>query len=173
MNKEVREKLYEMVGHGVTSVSEMRRHLKVYVDTQLFPSASKPSLTDAAYYPSDVTIRIHIYLAQLRLRYSKIDQENLMELVSQWQESYPKDNFDFMPATSNENQPMDEDNINDVQCVEQDDEDEVFSQLITTTNFFFCHQSEFQRHLLYRYGNSLCLLHATYRTTKYFFSFWL
>lgn len=67
------------------------------------------------------------------LRYSKIDQENLMELVSQWQESYPKDNFDFMPATSNENQPMDEDNINDVQCVEQDDEDEVFSQLITTT----------------------------------------
>lgn len=84
------------------------------------------------------------------LRYSKIDQENLMELVSQWQESYPKDNFDFMLATSNENQPMDEDNINDVQCVEQDDEDEVFSQLITTTNFFFCHQSEFQRHLLYR-----------------------
>lgn len=69
VNKEVREKLYEMVGHGVTSVSEMRRHLKVYVDTQLFPSASKPSLTDAAYYPSDVTIRIHIYLAQLRLRY--------------------------------------------------------------------------------------------------------
>lgn len=73
-----------------------------------------------------------------------------MELVSQWQESYPKDNFGFMPATSNENQPLDEDNINDVQCVEQDDEDEVFSQLITTTNFFFCHQSEFQRHLLYR-----------------------
>lgn len=64
-------------------------------------------------------------------------------MVSQWQESYPKDNFDFMPATSNENQPLDEDNINDVQCVEQDDEDEVFSQLITTTNFFFCHQSKF------------------------------
>uniref|UniRef100_K1Q637 Uncharacterized protein n=1 Tax=Magallana gigas TaxID=29159 RepID=K1Q637_MAGGI len=143
VNKEVREKLYEMVGHGVTSVSEMRRHLKVYVDTQLFPSASKPSLTDAAYYPSDVTLRKHIYLAQLRLRYSKIDQENLMELVSQWQESYPKDNFDFMPATSNENQPMDEDNINDVQCVEQDDEDEVFSQLITTTNFFFLETKKF------------------------------
>nr|XP_034331444.1 uncharacterized protein LOC117690837 [Crassostrea gigas] len=27
VNKEVREKLYEMVGHGVTSVSEMRSHL--------------------------------------------------------------------------------------------------------------------------------------------------
>ncbi|XP_062587621.1 uncharacterized protein LOC134249268 [Saccostrea cucullata] len=167
LNKDVRDKLYEMVGHGVTSVSEMRRHLKVYVDTQMFPKANKPSLTDAAYYPSDATIRKHIYLAQLRLRYSKIDQENLMKLVSQWQESYPKDNFDFLPATSNQDQELDEDNINNVQCVEQDDEDEVFSQLITSTNFFFCHQSEFQRHLLYRYGNALCLLDATYRTTKY------
>ncbi|XP_061186890.1 uncharacterized protein LOC133195018 [Saccostrea echinata] len=151
LNKDVRDKLYEMVGHGVPSVSEMRRHLKVYVDTQIFPKANKPALTDAAYYPSDVTIRKHIYLAQLRLRYSKIDQENLMKLVSQWQESYPKDNFDFLPATSNQDQQLDENNINNVQCVEQDDEDEVFSHLITTTKFFFCHQSEFQRHLLYRY----------------------
>lgn len=46
-----------MVGHGVTSVSEVRSHLKVYVDMQMFPSADKPSLTDAAYYPSDVAIR--------------------------------------------------------------------------------------------------------------------
>ena len=69
LNKEVRDKLYEMVGHGVTSVSEMRKHLKVYVDTQMFPNANKPSLTDAAYYPSDVALRKHIYLAQLRLRY--------------------------------------------------------------------------------------------------------
>ena len=69
LNKEVRDKLHEMVGHGVTSVSEMLRHLKIYVDTQIFPNSNKPSLTDAAYYPSDVTIRKHIYLSQLRLRY--------------------------------------------------------------------------------------------------------
>ena len=69
LNKEVRDKLYEMVGHGVTSVSEMRIHLKVYVDTQMYPNANKPSLADATYYPSDVALRKHIYLAQLRLRY--------------------------------------------------------------------------------------------------------
>lgn len=60
LNKEVREKLY--VGHGVTSVSEMRRHLKLYVDMQMSPNSSKPSLTDAAHYPSDVAIRKHIYI---------------------------------------------------------------------------------------------------------------
>ena len=84
------------------------------------------------------------------IRYSKIDQENLLKLVSQWQASYPKDNFDFLPATSTEAQQLDENNINQVQCVEQDDEDEVFSQIITPTNLIFCHQSEFQRHLIYR-----------------------
>lgn len=73
-----------------------------------------------------------------------------MKFVSKWQESYPKDNFDFKPAPSNEDQQLDEDNTNDVQCVVLDDEDEVFSQLITTTKFFFCHQSEFQMHLRYR-----------------------
>lgn len=33
-NQEVREKLYDMVGHGITRVSEMRRYLKIDVDTQ-------------------------------------------------------------------------------------------------------------------------------------------
>lgn len=32
-NQEVREQLYDMVGHGITSVSEMRRRLKNDVDT--------------------------------------------------------------------------------------------------------------------------------------------
>jgi hypothetical protein len=71
-------------------------------------------------------------------------------LISEWQESYPKDNFDFLPSSSTEDPHLDEKNLSHNQCVEQDDEDEVFSQLLSSTNFFFCHQSELQRHLLYR-----------------------
>jgi hypothetical protein len=67
LSKEVRDKIAELVGHGVTSVTEMRRHLRMFVDTMLFKDF-KPALTDAAYYPTDETIRTHIYLAQLRLR---------------------------------------------------------------------------------------------------------
>lgn len=72
LSKEVRDKLGELVGHGVTSVSEMRRHLHVYVDTLLFKDMKRPALSDAAYYPTDETIRTHIYLAQLRLRYNDL-----------------------------------------------------------------------------------------------------
>jgi len=68
LSKEVREKLVGLVGHGITSVSEMRRHLRVFVDTVLFAKQRKPATSDAAYYPTDATIRKHIYLAQLRLR---------------------------------------------------------------------------------------------------------
>lgn len=69
LSKEVRDKIGELVGHCLTSVSEMRRHLQVFVDTMLFKEMKRPALSDAAYYPTDDTIKTHIYLSQLRLRY--------------------------------------------------------------------------------------------------------
>lgn len=72
LSKKVRDKLGELVGHEVTSVSEMRRHLHVYVDTLLFKEMKRPALFDAAYYPTNETIRTHIYLAKLRLRYNDL-----------------------------------------------------------------------------------------------------
>lgn len=72
LSKEVRDKLGELVGHEVTSVSEMRRHLHVYVDTLLFKEMKRPALFDAAYYQTNETIRTHIYLAKLRLRYNDL-----------------------------------------------------------------------------------------------------
>ena len=44
LSKEVRDKIGELVGHGVTSVSEMRRHLQVFVDTMLFKEMKRPAL---------------------------------------------------------------------------------------------------------------------------------
>lgn len=69
MNKHVSGKLEELVGQGVSSVSEMRRHLRIYVETVLFKDEdNRPSITDLAYNPTDVIIRQHIYVAQLRFR---------------------------------------------------------------------------------------------------------
>jgi hypothetical protein len=36
-----------------------------------------------------------------------------------------------------------------------------------TEKFLYVHQNYWQRQLLSRYGNEICLLDATYRTTKY------
>lgn len=56
-----------------------------------------------------------------------------------------------MPASNSA--PSDNEILKDIDCVEQDDDDEVYPQIqaAETTEFFFCHQSEFQRHLLYRF----------------------
>ena len=34
------------------------------------------------------------------------------------------------------------------------------------TKLLFVHQTKFQKRMLKRYGNSICLLHAIYKTTK-------
>ncbi|XP_041460309.1 nudix hydrolase 20, chloroplastic-like isoform X2 [Lytechinus variegatus] len=65
--KEIRGKIQELVGHGVSETKEIRRHLKIYVN-HLFPNpAERPHTTNTAYYPTDTTIRNHIYAARMRL----------------------------------------------------------------------------------------------------------
>ena len=75
-------------------------------------------------------------------RYSKIDQENLLHLISKWTEENADDKFDLIPAT--DPAPTD---ASELQNVMKEDEDEAWSTT-ETTRFFFCHQSKSQRHLL-------------------------
>ena len=41
------------------------------------------------------------------------------------------------------------------------------NELPTNQKFLFVHQSASQKKLLERYGNHICLLDATYKTTRY------
>ena len=68
VSKEVREKIGKLVAEGVDTVGEMRRHLRLFIQNDLFKDQSKPSLTDNAYHPSSDAIRSHMYAAQLKLR---------------------------------------------------------------------------------------------------------
>ncbi|CAC5397762.1 unnamed protein product [Mytilus coruscus] len=68
INKDVSAKIDELVGHGVSSVSGMRRHLKVFVNETLFSGKTLPSINDVAYYPTDTIIRKHMYMAQTKLK---------------------------------------------------------------------------------------------------------
>nr|XP_054769966.1 uncharacterized protein LOC129277817 [Lytechinus pictus] len=166
LDKVLAKHLHFLVGQGVTSVREMRRHLKVHVETVLFPNAdSRPPTSNMAYYPSDGCIRNHIYAARTKLRYSKLDQENLEMKVKEWAHQHPEDRFKLTLASSVPTGGHPE----SVQQEVEDDEEEVIPIPTESSgsNFFFCHQTKFQRHLLQRYGNDICLLDATYRTTKY------
>ena len=70
LNKDIRTKIAELVGEGVSSVTEMRRHIRMYVEKELFDGGSVPPVTDAAYHPKEETIRKHMYLAQQKLRWN-------------------------------------------------------------------------------------------------------
>lgn len=75
----------------------------------------------------------------------------MLQLVAEWQQQNPADNFDFMPAAeihSDENGVC----LENIEEIEQDDSDEVYTseKSEASSAFFFCHQTQFQRHLLQR-----------------------
>ncbi|XP_030836081.1 calcium-responsive transcription factor-like [Strongylocentrotus purpuratus] len=71
LNSELRKKIHELVTHGVTTVKEMKRHLRIHVETVLFPSPqSRPPCTNLAYYPTEKCLRNHIYASIVKLSYA-------------------------------------------------------------------------------------------------------
>ena len=102
-------------------------------------------------------------------RFSKCDQTNVSAKVEEWQRQHPKDLFHFRPYAERNKEsdiavPEDCDNIKDDEYYE----DEVkVSGTTCAQSLLFVHQTAWQRRLLQRYGNNICLLDATYRTTRY------
>ncbi len=152
MAKELKEKIAHLVSqHGVNSVPDMRAHLEVFIKDDLFREKPVPPKTDNRYWPSDEDIRNHLYMAQIRNRHSKIDQQNVMLKLREWEQDFPDDSFYFRPSALH---------------VSNNEEDAAIADDLHS-NLFFCHQTKHQRHLLSQYGRDICLLDATYKTTRY------
>ena len=141
------EKIYELVTEGITEVEEVKRALKHHVLHVLCPE-TKPELTDRAYFPTTVDVRNHIYKAQRACQLSKLDQGNLKLKVEQWRKDSPGSSFFFRPYKEAE-----EENGGTKESFEQ--------------NLLYVHQEPRQKDLLNRYGNTISLMEATYKTTKY------
>ena len=88
--------------------------------------------------------------------------------VEEWQQANPSDNFFFRPYQDMqlaENTAM----VKKPDPANEDEGDEAIEMKEETQGqtLLFVHQTEWQRRLLRKYGNSLCLLDATYKTTRY------
>ena len=138
------EKIYELVADGLTEAHEVKRALKNHVTNVLCPD-SKPEPTDRSYYPTTTDIRNHIYKAQRACQLSSLDQENLRLKIKEWKKQNPKSLFYFRPYKE----------------VNSDKEDSIDQMLL------YIHQEPWQQELLKRYGNTITLMDATYKTTKY------
>lgn len=160
------QKIGELVKEGVTSVAEMERHLHYFVKREIFGGGPIPDITNRRFFPSRNDIYNYMYRASLLTRHSKIDQENLLFKIEDWKKESPEDMFYLRPATSK--------NSNCQQQVQMtEDEDDIMwqtgpsDQSEQAKELLFVHQTSWQRKMLAKYGNEICLLDATYKTSRY------
>lgn len=166
-------KIGDLVGEGVRSVGEMKRHLKIYVKETLFHGQKQPNRNNRRYFPRMKTIRNHMYSATVRSRLSALDQDNVRLLVDGWTKENPEDNVFFRPYTEGSEAgdlpsvcTGSDENTSDNELEECNDE------IITKARkqegrLLFVQQTVWQSRLLLKYGQDLAFLDATYKTTKY------
>ena len=73
----------------------MQRHITIFVANELFRGEAVPSKTSRRYFPKKKDIRNHMYIAASKLRFSKLDQENLLLKVEDWKKQFPDDEIFF------------------------------------------------------------------------------
>ncbi|CAH1268941.1 KLHL41 [Branchiostoma lanceolatum] len=136
----VKKHITKLTQDGARRLSEVKRHLKTFVNDELFRGKPPPPLTDRRYNPTDQDIRNIMSKAKRPTGTSKDDQVNLQTLAARW-ERETDCHVKYRPS--------------------QEEEDG------STTRFLFCYQTAWQQRLLNKYGNQMCLLDATYRTCRY------
>ena len=132
----------DIVREGTADVDTVQRLLKSKIALEL--KHSSPDVLDQAFNPTKNDIRNHIHFAMRAIKLSKFDQENLQKNVDN--EKSRKQYF----------RPI-------VKSVDSDSSEvQQFSQRL-----LWVHQEDWQQKLCVKYGNTISLIDATYKTTKY------
>ena len=103
-----------------------------------------------------------MHRAKRALDLSKLDQENLRLKIAEWKAQSPTGSYHFRPysrkSTSTSSlEPAVGDILSDSEPAEEEYEE----------TLLYVHQEKWQKDLLSQYGNTLTLIDATYKTTKY------
>lgn len=155
VDKRIKQFVRQQVADGVYSTTEVKRHTESYVKRQLFHGKVLPSKLNRKFFPLGKDYANMIYRARIANMKSLVDQENLKLKIAEWT-SDPGVKFFFRPFCDNDDSEMDD----------IDDSDSVILDSRGRRGLLLVHQTEWQRRLLRRYG-SMCLLDATYKTTRY------
>ena len=146
-------RLRPFINEGMTDPYEVSKALKHYVTTVLCALTNGPDPDDRAYYPTIRDLRNHIYKAKKALELSKLDQQNLKLKIEEWEKYQRESMFYFRPFVKSEEYKVE----NLVDTTEEE-----FQQ-----SLLWVHQTKWQREILGKYGNTMTMIDATYKTTKY------
>ncbi|XP_063234777.1 uncharacterized protein LOC134537844 [Bacillus rossius redtenbacheri] len=140
IHTDVATEIKRLVEQGITNIKDVKFLLKQYVERK-FSHDKILTSPNKAIYPEDSTIYSHVYRAMFLQKRDQIDQELLQKTISEWKIKNSEDCFFFRPYAD----------------VADGD---------APSPLLFCHQTKWQQKMLLRYGG-VCLLDATYKTTKY------
>jgi hypothetical protein len=144
------------VDDGIFNSAEVRRHTESFVKRSLFSDNPVPSSMNRRYFPNRRDYINMIYRARTAKMQSCVDQDDLKIKISERQASEPGDRWYFRPYISSE-----------PPCgLDCDDDQDVTVSGEGRKGLLLVHQTSWQRRLLAKYG-SMCLLDATYKTTRY------
>ena len=180
MNGQVAAKIAEIVAEGITDKSQVRTLLRYYVMHELCKDAP-PDPNDRAYFPMDNDLKNHIYMAKRALQLSCLDQENAHLKIEQWKTTDTESTHFFRPyiqevGSEPDSKPKD-DSMASLSVGKEtnkyvgndgaDDTAAITDDGSYTQTLLWVHQTEWQKELLQRYGNTISLIDATYKTTRY------
>ncbi|XP_065920362.1 uncharacterized protein [Dysidea avara] len=182
MHPTIRSKIFELVEDGITNSKVIKKLLRKFVKEISKKDSVSPNPTDRAFYPLEKDIINAVHAAVSFGKYSVLDQIHLDTLVQQWiEDNKGKSNFEQkhiyfrkcsteegddvkieIPKTTSDPFVDDFDESEDEQPEVDDSEDTSIGSA-----FLFVHQEGWQQQLLIKYSNTMTLLDATYKTTKY------
>ena len=170
VSEEVATKIAELVGEGITDIHEVGKFLRHYVMHDLFKD-SPPDPNDRAYFPIASDLRNHIYMAKKALQLSCLNQDNLRLKIEQWESTDPDSIHYFRPYLLKSDicasPSLPDEPAESAKQMSNDDTPPTDDSNCYEQNILWIHQSKWQQHLLERYGNTISLIDATYKTTKY------
>ena len=154
VHPEIIAKIHELVSIGTVEPVEVQRLLKHHVNHYMC-SGDMPDPNDRAYYPCLDDIKNHIGKAKRAIQLSVIDQENAAKIIEKQQKLSTDSCSFFRPYRK-------KDLDNTVPANPQD---------LNTSDFentlLWVHQEAWQQQLMLKYGNTMSLMDATYKTTRY------
>ncbi|XP_078494486.1 uncharacterized protein LOC100177947 isoform X2 [Ciona intestinalis] len=157
VDSRVIDKVGELIDDRVCSIMEIQRHLRIFVVHELFKNTLPPASSNRRFFPTKKDITNHYYNAYTKRKMSKIDQANVQLLVDEWCHKLPEDKILFRPYIAS---------VRPKQLIEDIDGDDI-TAVDAKQTLLFVYQTAWQSRLLLRYGQDICLLDATYKTSKY------
>ena len=147
-------KIHELVSIGTVEPIEVERLLKHHVKHYMtLNNGVMPDPNDRAYFPTLYDIKNHISRAKKALQLSVVDQENAELFIWKQREQTPESNSHFRPYKLKHSSPKSK-----LSALENTDFE---------STLLWVHQEAWQQQLMVKYGNTMSLMDATYKTTRY------